>query len=296
MRWFQIKEQSAGKKRLVLSWYLYKIFGKRILYIISALVSFFTFVFSKKIRGYSRKYFSVIEPKSGIKPSLFNIYKHIHSYADSLVDKIIVYSGDYKVTDIIFDSDNDKKQLFDDIDKNNGIFFICDHIGNIEILQSFLLSKDIYPDISANIFMSHRQSQIFNSFLNDIKVNFPAKLYAVEDIGLTTGIEIKEETDKGNIVFIAGDRLAENNDKKSNEAILFNKKIMLPKGAFKLAKLIDVPTYFISALKIGNKYNIFLEKQTDLSEKVILEKYSKYLERTILNNPFQFYHFYDFFN
>ena len=62
MQWFQVKEQSAGEKRLVLSWFLYKIFGKKILYLIACLVSFFTFVFAKDVRNFSQKYLTVTAP------------------------------------------------------------------------------------------------------------------------------------------------------------------------------------------------------------------------------------------
>lgn len=296
MQWFQIKEQAAGKNRLILSWYLYKIFGKKILDFIAFFVAFFTFIFAKSVRSYSKKYFISIEPYTKIKPSLRNQFKHIHSYADSLVDKILVYTGNFDKQNVVFNDNNAQKQLFADIEKNRGVFFICNHIGNIEVLQSFLLDKIAQPDFGINVFLSKRQSQIFNEFINNIKIDFPIKIFQIEDIGLSTGIELKENLDKGDIVFIAGDRLAENNDKKNIPQTLFANNIKLPKGTFKLAQLMDVPTYFISAVKCGGKYQIYLEKQTTLSENTLVKAYIKYLERVILINPFQFFHFYDFFN
>ena len=295
MRWFQIKEQSAGEKRLLLSWYLYKIFGKNILYIIAFFVSFFTFIFSKKIRVYSKKYFSVIYPYANIKPGLRTQFLHINSYAQTLVDKILVYSGDFKTDAIIFENESLKEQLFSDINNNKGVFFICTHIGNIEVMQNFFLDKSTRIDNGVNIFLSNKQSQIFNSFLKKIKINFPVKLFPVEEIGLHTGIELKENLDNGEVVFIAGDRLSENNDNKYIKTKLFDKNILLPEGTFKLAKLMNVPTYFVSAIKIGKKYNIYLEKQDILLEKTLTDKYTKYLEKITLINPFQFFHFYDFF-
>ena len=62
-----------------------------------------------------------------------------------------------------------------------------------------------------------------------------------------------------------------------------------------MAELMDVPTYFITALKFGKKYKIFLEKQSDLSEKNLANNFGNYLERLIIMEPYQFYHFYDFF-
>ena len=296
MKWFQIKEQAAGEKRLILSWHLYKIFGKNILYVIACLVSFFTFIFSKKIRNYSKKYFCITEPYTNVKPNLINQFMHIFSYAQTLVDKILVYSGDFNADDLIFESENDKELLFSDIKQDKGVFFICSHIGNIEVLQSFFLSKNTRVNNDINIFMSHKQSQIFNNFLKKIQIPFPVKLYPVEDIGLNTGIELKENLDKGGIVFIAGDRISENNNNKNIETKLFNHKIFLPKGTFKLAELMDVQTYFVSAVKTGSKYKIYYEKQNNLNNNDLVKQYTQFLEKMVRITPFQFFHFYDFFN
>ena len=293
MQWFQIKEQSAGTKRLLLSWYLYKIFGKNVLYLIAFFVSFFTFVFAPKVRNYSKKYFEIIKPYTNLKPSPVNQFKHIYSYAISLVDKMLVYSSDFDSKDVVFADKDIETKLFEDIKKQKGVFFICCHVGNIEIMHSLLADNN--SEFNINIFLSNKQSQIFNSFLNSIKREFPVKLFFIEDVGLNTAIELKENLDGGDVVFIAGDRLAENNDIKSIETEMFSHKILLPEGTFRFAKLMEVPVYFISAVKIGNKYQIYAEKQDILSEKELVNAYTKYLEKIILVNPFQFYNFYDFF-
>ena len=58
----------------------------------------------------------------------------------------------------------------------------------------------------------------------------------------------------------------------------------------------NVPTYFISAIKIGNKYKVLLDKQQDMSEYGLTSSFTKFMEQSISVNPFQFFHFYDFFN
>lgn len=144
--------------------------------------------------------------------------------------------------------------------------------------------------------MSSKQSQIFNNFLETIKIDYPIIFFPVEEIGLNTGIELKEQLDKGNICFIAGDRLAQDNDSASIKTKLFSKDVYLPKGAYKLAKLMEVPTYFVSAIRDGKTYKVYLEKQNSLNTKDLVDAYVKNFEKIILENPLQFYHFYDFFS
>lgn len=291
MKWYEVKEQSAGEKRLIITWGIYKIFGEKGLYFIAVIVAFFTFIFNKKVRNFSKKYLEVVQKYTGIKPNLFNVFKHIISYANSLADKIIVFSGNFNSQNLIFHDENQKNEMYETINRKNGAFFICSHIGNIEVLQSLWADKN--SEIRANIFLSKAQSQIFNRFLNTIKVDFPMKTFLVEDIGFETGIELKDNLENGEIVFIAGDRLSQNSGEKTIESKLFERKILLPQGTFKLAQLMGVPIYFISAVKIDKKYKIYLQK-VEFSEN-IAQDYTRFMEKMTLIAPYQFYHFYDFF-
>lgn len=290
-KWYQLKEQSAGRKRLLLTYYLYKIFGRSALYSISFLVSLFTFLFSKKIRSYSCKNLKVMGAKSGY----IHQFKNILAYANSLSDKILVYLGEYDVKNILFDNEDNEVELFEDIKKNKGVFLICNHIGNIEIMQSLFLNKKTCIENKVNIFLSKKQSQIFNSFLDDIKVKMPVKIYAIDDIDINTGFEIKENLDKGDILFMAGDRISETGG-SFIEADFLSEKIYLPKGTFKLAKFVKTPVYFVSAIKVDKKYKIFLEKQKDLNFDKLTTNFAKYLEKMAKINPYQFFNFYDVFH
>ena len=292
--WFQVKEKFAGNKRLFISWFLYKIFGKGILYLIAFLVSLCTFLFAPKVRKYSKKYLLAIQKETNISPNLFNQFKHIYSYASSLVDKMLVYSGKYGASNIVFDSLEDKDTLYSDIKKGKGICFLFNHIGNIEVMQS-ILAKEENLNLKINVIASNLQSKTFKRFLETIKVDLPVNIIPVESIGFETGISLKEKLDNGEILMIAGDRLAEDNETKVIKESIFSKRILLPKGAFILAKLMNVPTYFISVVKTKEKYKIFVEKQIAADEKILAQNYARFMEKMIEISPLQFFHFYDFF-
>ena len=296
-KWYQIKEQAAGEKRLWLSWYLYKIFGKKALYWIAFLVTFFTFIFAKDIRKYSKKYLAVISPLTGVKPSLFNQFRHFLSYAFVLADKIEIFSGKFDRAKILFASDGEKELFYNDFYKKNGIFCLCSHAGNTEVMRSFFINNEFWPDFSVNVFMSRTQSQIYNNFISKISKKIPLNYFYVEDIGIGTSIKLKENLDKGGVAFIAGDRLAENTNAAVFEAELFGHKVELPEGSFKIAELMEVPIYFVIALKTRNDtYTIHLQKHKFTNIKELEKSYVKFLERITLLSPLQFYHFYDLFH
>ena len=50
MKWYEVKERSAGEKRLILTYYIYKIFGRYPVVLIAFFVALITFLKIKKKR------------------------------------------------------------------------------------------------------------------------------------------------------------------------------------------------------------------------------------------------------
>ena len=297
MQWYKIKEKSAGKFRLILSLYLYKIFGKKVLNIIAFFVSFFTFIGNRDLRKYSKNYFKILyeyTKNEKLKPTVINSFKHVLSYSYSLVDKIEAYLQNFKSENIEFFSEEDKIAYLNDIN-NKGVFVLCNHTGNIDILRS-LFSSNKYPlKSNVSVFLQKNHCKIFNEFIDKFKINIEKiKICPVEEIDISSANILDEDLKKGGIAFMAGDRVSDNNVKCSDMDFL-NKKIRLPEGAFRFAKIMDTNIYFVSALKEKNKYKIYLHKEESKNIKQIQKDFVDFLEKMTLLAPYQFYNFFDFF-
>ena len=194
MKWYQEKEKAAGEKRLLFSWYVYKLFGKKALQLIAVVVSLCTFVFSKRLRTYTRKNLSIIfeyTKNKDAKPTIINMYKNILSYALSLVDKMETCARTFDIKKLNFAEETDKEELLKQMNEKKGIFFICTHIGNIEVLRTFISNPEnyIWPmNPHANIFLSKSQCKIFNNFLSKISAKVDSSTYPVEDIDMSTAV------------------------------------------------------------------------------------------------------------
>lgn len=304
--WYYVKEKSAGEVRLMLSYFVYKIFGKIALNIIAFFVSFFTFVFSSDVRMFSKNNLKVIyeySNKKTPKPNFINSYKNVLNYALSLADKIEAFRGKLSAEEFEFEDIKEKEIFFNDIKENKGIFLITSHIGNSEILRSFVSNPDSgFKSPKVNVFMKKDQCRIFNSFLNKIKLKTSdIEIFDTDDISVDDAINIDEKMNKGEIVIMAGDRIS--NEQKKSKIIFLNKEIYLPSGVFEFARILDKTTYFISAVKKRGKYKIYLKKLIQLESldkkrkiEFMQKEYLSFLEKLILIAPEQFYHFYDFFN
>ena len=123
----------------------------------------------------------------------------------------------------------------------------------------------------------------------------------MENLDLETPIELKESLDKGGIAFMAGDRVAQNNDTATFSTKLFDRGVNFPVGTFKFAQLMEVPIYFVTALKSkGDNYIVHLKRFEGNGKKrevlkQMQEEYVAFLEEKTLLAPLQFYHFYDLF-
>lgn len=305
MKWFQVKEKSAGKNRLILTYHIYKIFGMKAVRLIAFMVSLISFVSNKDIRKYSKNILRTIHDYSenSPKPTLLNQFKHVLSYGFYLADKIKIFCGDFDYNDLVFNSEEDKEILCDYFQNKKGIFFITTHLGNVEVLRSFLTGKNRFTGNKINVFLNFAQTKIFNEFMEKIGGDAPVKIIPVEDIDITTSIKLKENVDNGEFVFMAGDRVSSDNENASNTVTMFNRKVKFPIGTFKLAQLLEAKIYFVIAIKVSDdKYNIYLknaEFDKTLKSKKAIQKMQQELadflqEKTMLD-ALQFYHFYDMF-
>ena len=302
MKWFQVKEKSAGKKRLLISWYLYNILGRKITTIIAFFVTLITITKSEDIRNSSRKYFEILHKYTHdkkLQPSLINTFKHAFMYADSLIDKAEVFADKFKQTRIVFDDIDQRDELISTIKSKKGVFFICNHIGNIDIMRTFLNQSEYKNDYTATVFLQKNHCKIFNDFVDSIdKKEKKITTIAIEDIDISTAIELEEKLKKGEIVYMAGDRIPCNNEFKCTYVKLLNKDFALPIGVFKLAKMMNSEIYFISCLKEKQNYRIYLKKlQNNFKNTISIQnEFAKFLDKMIKLAPYQFYHFYDVFS
>lgn len=298
-KWYEVSEKSAGEGRLLISWYLYKIFGEKILLLISFFVALVSFVMNKDVREYSRKYFKVIYEYFGdkkLKPSLINSFKHVLSYANSLVYNLEAYGGTLKPDKIKFADSQMVDEIYKKIEEKKGMVFIFSHIGNIEIMRSLLLNNKNYKPKSVSAFMQEDHCRIFRNFMKKIeKENDKMKIYPIEDIDLSTMSEVDDNLKEGGILFMAGDRISSQNPMKSVEIELFNKKILIPIGTFKIAKILKSDIYFVTCLREKNFFKIYLEENSGKTEEELRESFVSFMENMTKNSPYQFYHFYDIF-
>lgn len=314
--WSEIKEKAAGYKRLILTLKIYKILGKRTTKFISYFVVFFTFLASKNLCNSSTQYLNLIykiKQKKGDysfkKPNSFMVFKHLLSFADSLIDRMSAWLGEMELSDINIKTRKTYNNLLADLENNKGAFFICSHIGNVEVLRALGKIKTanlLKKELKINAIMQIEHCSHFKNLLKEINPEFEANLISAIDIGVETAIELKDKLHDGEITVTAGDRTAAKNKEKVVAINFLGKEAYFPMGSFILAKVMESPVYFVFCMKKDQKsqYDFYLYKskfitgnngktKPDMVNNAIKE-YGKYLERLCVKYPLQWYNFFNF--
>lgn len=285
--WFQLSEQGAGRKRLILTKYIYEIFGEIPVRIIAFFVAAAVFLTAKERRQASEKFFKILNKKFII----FHSFIQFLNYGNALVDKFISFLGKL---------DSDRFELSNP-EVYNGAFFITTHVGNVEILRTLFQNKKLTHPNRVNVFLQASTCKRFNHFLNSLELKLNLDAFPVEEINADTSIMIADRLKNGEIVFMAGDRVASENTNKVYEADFLNHKVEFPVGVLRFALMMDVPVYFIVCVKAGKKFKVYTELFSSDKEKKndilsdMQNAYVKFLEKYTLKYPHQFYNFYDLF-
>ena len=98
LKWYEVKEQAAGHKRLMLLWYIYNIAGKNAVKFIVFFVTLFAFLWAPKIRKCSQKYLNIAAGKG----TVFQSFRHFLNYSYGLVDKMEMFTDKFSFKNISF--------------------------------------------------------------------------------------------------------------------------------------------------------------------------------------------------
>jgi predicted LPLAT superfamily acyltransferase len=296
--WKNSREFPAGYFRLWLLLKVHKIFGRTILKIAMFPIVLTAFLFMKNARRASLEYLAVLSAYTdGKSPSanIINAFKHIHYFALSLVDKLGAWTG--SITD---DALNHKYQdaltrFISNIQSKKGIFILCSHLGNIEILRA--LATDSKYSFTVNAFMDIEQTQAFNDFIARVNPKARFNLYSTHHMSMNTAFMVKEMLEHGEVVVFAADRTV---DVKNRKAVSFlGRNAYFPTGVFRFALAAESDICFLAICTDKNeKYDVHLNfyQSEIIGKEDIINHYVAWLEALVVAYPMQWYNFYNFWH
>lgn len=306
--WSTIKEITGAGFGLRLFFSVYKIFRLKYIFLILHPITFFYYCCSPAKRTFSAAYFHRIARRNGaLTPSFKTMYRHFYSFSLSLVERIAAWREDIKVSDLVIKNRKVYQEIIANLKEKKGCFFICSHLGNIDLLRALAIQADtdgVYTT-KVNIIIDTAMSPRFNSFMRSIQKAFGINVIDSRTVGLGTALLLQEKLDNGEIVVIAGDRTPSGQSQRTVPVPFLGGLIALPYGAFLLPVILNAPLYYFFALReddaFMSKYDFFLYKSPVIKKKrkkdevirALMHEYIELLEEKVLQYPFQWYNFFD---
>lgn len=303
--WAEIKEKGS-LIGLYIMLKAYKILGARITYYLMLPVIIYYYLILKAQRNASKRYLYYLtshlkkDPPLAVKKhQKLSTFRHFLSFGESLIDKLAVWSGKIKLSQIDFPN----QDLFlEQVKQKKGGLILTAHLGNIEIARAL---SQLATDAKINALVFNQHALKFNQMLKRINAKFDIDFISVQTIDISLAIKLKDKIDQGEFIVIAADRISVNYMSRAVAALFLGKKAYFPEGAFILAHLLEVETYFMLCLKNNrDQFKIIYEpfaKAIDLSKpnrqanlNYYVQNYSNYLMKYCCDYPYQWFNFYDF--
>jgi predicted LPLAT superfamily acyltransferase len=298
-KWTQGAEFGAGAFRLRLLLGVYRLLGARLLKAAILPIVLVAFIVRKNARRASYGYFARLHAFSGraeLRPSLLNSFRHLYSFAASMVDKLMAWQGDVTEGDVEQCSKEAVRRILGNLDAGRGVFVLCSHLGNTDLLRAFASGRE--KKMVLNVFVETSRSREFNAFLAIMNPDAALNLLPVSEIGIETAVIVKAKLDGGEMVAMAADREAALNEKSGAPLDFLGAKALFPKGAFRFLKLMECDFCFAFICWNGkggfDMHADFFEAAAAQRPDEVMAAFVRRLEGLALQYPYQWYNFYDF--
>jgi predicted LPLAT superfamily acyltransferase len=228
-----------------------------------------------------------------------NGLRHFMSFAGRAVDTFIGWTGRMRPDAVrpgkVADLEVAERSA-------TGALFIIAHLGNVDLARALL--DDVTRD-RLLVLVHTRHAEMYNRLLRKYRPAAGINTWQVTELGPEAAMELKARVEQGAWVVIAGDRIPVKSDRVSVAPFL-GQPAPFSQGPYILASLLDCPVYTLFCVRKGDTYQLDVEKLADRIQlprqdragalAQYVGQFAARLERYALENPLQWYNFFDFWN
>lgn len=301
--WATLQETSAILGIRILVW-VYRLCGRWVFRLVLRPVVTYYFLSGRIARNASQEYLRRLGqsyPELGLSGEWRESYRHFLSFGETLLDKIIVWTGSIKPDQVDFPK---RKLLLDLLEQKRGAILLSGHIGNLELCQAI---ADLRGHIRLNILVHTKHAEKFNRLLGSSKGSATIRLIQVTELNPTVAIELQQKIEQGEFLVLVGDRIPVSGG-RIVQANFLGKRAEFPQGPYLLASLLRCPVYTLFCFNDDGRFHIDLElfaesiriprsepQRLQMIE-TLARRYAERLEAHCRTAPFQWFNFYPYWN
>lgn len=265
-------------------------FMRRFLYLISV----YYFLRRGSERRASRDYLTRL---FGRRASFWQVFKHIHYFAATLLDRIYLLAHgerdfDVEVTGL--------EQLQHYIEQGRGMLLVGSHQGSFEVLRALAARC---PQVPLRVLLDKQKTPAITELLEALAPEVGAAVIDVSQGGAAITLAMAETCRAGGMVALLADRGRAHETLRRVEFL--GEPAPFPIGPWLLASTLQVPVILCFGLYRGGRryalsFELFMER-VDLPRESreqaldqILRRYARRLEHYARREPYNWFNFYDF--
>ena len=255
-------------------------------------ISLYFLLFSPRARGASRAY---LARALGRPPRWFERFRHFHSFATCIHDRVYLLHGRYD----LFDIQVHGREVFDAAyAKGQGLFLMGAHMGSFELARAVGRQQ---PGLRVAMVMYEENARQINAALAAIS---PTSVQDIIPLGqLDSMLQVQARLDEGVVLGVLADRALDTGPTLTLPFL--GRPAAFPLGSMRLAAMLRRPVVFMTGLYLGgNRYAIHFEALADFTHveragrdaaiRQAVTAYAACLERHCRAAPFNWFNFFDF--
>ncbi|MEE3327816.1 MAG: hypothetical protein VX252_10815 [Myxococcota bacterium] len=265
------------------------------------IIAFYYVVREKTARHSSREFLSRIAEISGQpRPGFRASYKHLHTFAQVILDRFTLWSGRDDAFKVVYHGLDHMQEL---LDRGKGAILVGAHLGSFDMLR-LIARKNQIP---VNVLMYVDNAQRINDAFEILDSDSMVRVISVDPDSSRLAFEVRKCVNRGEFIAVLADRVGPNAKKRVAQFEFLGERAPFPEGPFVLAHMLGLPIILTIALRRGSSnYEVFMERishgeakrgrERSEAVKASMALFVSRLEYYCLNNPMQWFNFFDFWS
>ena len=243
----------------------YRLLGRRACMAILSLVVLYFYVTAGERRHASLAFLRRAFARSGHPRPVgwLDGYRHFLSFARRALDSFAAWSGGMPAGSVVM---ADTSVLDDAAAQARGAVFIVSHHGNVDISRALL---DAETRRRVVVLLHTRHAEHYNRILREFNPDAAINTFQVTEFGPDTAIALQERVERGEWLFIAGDRTPVGGGNRVSVAPFLGADAEFSQGPYLIAALLDCPVYLFFCQREKGPYALRVER---LAERIVLPR------------------------
>jgi predicted LPLAT superfamily acyltransferase len=301
--WSGIAERGSMGALRFIRW-VYRTFGRRAtIAFLTPVVAYF-FATGRTVRRASLDYLRTLwaapggREALGARPTLRHAFRHLHEFAEQVVDRMIVWSGDTEIIQVDYDGTEILHELSQ---QGRGAILLASHLGSCDLLRS--VAERTGVTLNVLIFMANAER--INEFFERLHPGLKLRMIPFELGSIRPVFDMKAAIDRGEMVAVMSDRVWESERDRSVSVTFLGRRARFPLGPFLLQAVLGCPMVLTGCLRTGpGRYRatampfapagVVPRSDRRKYAEELAQRYAHALEQSCMVAPYQWFNFFEF--